>query len=247
MLSSHQLASLKEQLEELKEELKGTLNQTAMDENERGLKDAVDELSSYDNHPADLGTELFEREKDHAIEDHTANELEKVYHALHAMAVGTYGNCVVCGAEIPYERLEVIPYAVYCIEHTPDRTIATDRPVEEQLLKPASRDSFDRNLSPYVNDGLDTFQEVARYGTSETPADFTGYFEEYGNLYEDRDDHEGFTEEIESFIASDITGEEIIITPSKTHEQYEEMLDDEDIESSIGNIPFHKTDGYEEE
>ena len=63
MLSSHQLASLKEQLEELKEELKGTLNQTAMDENERGLKDAVDELSSYDNHPADLGTELFEREK----------------------------------------------------------------------------------------------------------------------------------------------------------------------------------------
>ena len=247
MLSSQQIASLKEQLEQMKEELKGTLDQTAWDENERGLKDSVTELSSYDNHPADLGTELFEREKDHAIEDHTANELEKVYQALHAMASGTYGNCVVCGAEIPYERLEVIPYSGYCIEHTPDRTIATDRPVEEQLLEPASRDSFDRNRTDYINDGLDTFQEVARYGTSETPADFTGYYEEYDNLYEDRDDHEGFTEAIESFIASDITGEEIIITPSKSHEQYEEMLDDADTESIIGNIPLHKTDGYEEE
>jgi len=247
MLSSTQLQTLKEQLNQLNKELKETLNQTTMDENERGLKDAVDELSSYDNHPADLGTELFEREKDHAIEEHTANELEKVYDALHAMAVGTYGNCVVCGTEIPYERLQAVPYSLYCIEHTPDRTIASDRPVEEQVLEPASRDSFDRNRSPYINDGLDSFQEVARYGTSETPADFTGYHEEFGSLYDDPEDHEGFTEDIESFIATNIDGEEITIYPSKAHEQYEDMLDDEDIESTIGNIPFKKTDGYVEE
>ena len=247
MLSSTQIETLKETLEQLKVELKETLHQTEWDENERSMKDSVVELSSYDNHPADLGTELFEREKDHAIEDHTANELEKVYDALHAMAVGTYGKCVVCGADIPYERLEVIPYSLYCIEHTPDRTIATDRPVEEQLLEPSSRDSYDRNRSPYINDGLDSFQEVARYGTSETPADFTGYYEEFGSLYDDPDDKEGFTEDIESFIATDITGEEITIYPSKSHEQYEDMLDDEDIESIIGNIPLHKTDGYEEE
>ena len=31
---------------------------------ERGsLRDSVDELSTIDNHPADLGTELYEREK----------------------------------------------------------------------------------------------------------------------------------------------------------------------------------------
>ena len=79
MLSSNQIESLKESLEQLKVELKETIDQTMWDENERSLKDSVVELSSYDNHPADLGTELFEREKDHAIEDHTANELEKVY------------------------------------------------------------------------------------------------------------------------------------------------------------------------
>ncbi|MEM5591840.1 hypothetical protein AAHH67_09065 [Niallia circulans] len=39
--------------------------------------ESVGELSSYDNHPADLGTELFEREKDSALEQHDQSELEK--------------------------------------------------------------------------------------------------------------------------------------------------------------------------
>ena len=247
MLTPTQIEALKQQLEDLRNELKGTLNQTIMDEDERGLKDAVDELASYDNHPADLGTELFEREKDHAIEDHTANELEKVYDALKAIADGTYGNCIVCGTPIPYDRLKVVPYTLYCIDHTPNRTIIDDRPAEEDLLEPASTNSFDRNQYPLINDGLDSFQEVARYGTSETPSDFVGYFEEYGSLYADLDDHEGFTEDIESFISTDREGDDIIIQPSKVHERYERMLDDEDLESTIGDIPYNQTDGYVEE
>lgn len=39
--------------------------------------DSVGELSSYDNHPADTGTELFEREKDIALNDHAEYEVEK--------------------------------------------------------------------------------------------------------------------------------------------------------------------------
>ena len=88
---------------------------------------------------------------------------------------------------------------------------------------------------------------MARYGTSETPSDFVGTFEEYGSLYADLDDHEGFTEDIESFISTDIEGDDVIIQPSKVHERYEQMLDDEDIESTIGDIPYHQTDGYVEE
>jgi DnaK suppressor protein len=36
--------------------------------------------------------------------------------ALARIADGTYGTCAVCGAEIPEERLDAVPYATLCIE-----------------------------------------------------------------------------------------------------------------------------------
>jgi RNA polymerase-binding transcription factor DksA len=35
--------------------------------------------------------------------------------ALERIAVGTYGVCVRCGAEIPTERLEAVPWTPYCL------------------------------------------------------------------------------------------------------------------------------------
>ncbi|MEG3068544.1 MAG: hypothetical protein RQM95_10115 [Syntrophaceticus schinkii] len=34
-----------------------------------GLRDSINELSMYDNHPADIGTETFERSKDIGLKD----------------------------------------------------------------------------------------------------------------------------------------------------------------------------------
>lgn len=34
------------------------------------IKENLGELSSYDNHPADQGSELFEKEKQYALEKH---------------------------------------------------------------------------------------------------------------------------------------------------------------------------------
>ena len=58
---------------------------TLEDSSQRG---SVGELSAYDNHPADMGTELYEREKDFALEEHTDSELNKVNEALQAMEEG---------------------------------------------------------------------------------------------------------------------------------------------------------------
>ena len=44
-------------------------------------------------------------------------EIEKIQAALRAMDEGTYGKCVVCGKDIPFERLEAVPTALTCIEH----------------------------------------------------------------------------------------------------------------------------------
>jgi hypothetical protein len=39
-----------------------------------GEKESVGELSSYDNHPADLGTELYDKKRNLAILNHDAED-----------------------------------------------------------------------------------------------------------------------------------------------------------------------------
>ena len=84
---------------------------------EQSANDMVGELSSYDQHQADVGTETFEREKDLSILEQVEAELADVEHALRRLEDGSYGTCEVCGREIPDERLEAIPTARLCLEH----------------------------------------------------------------------------------------------------------------------------------
>ena len=79
--------------------------------------DSTGELSSYDQHQADMGTETFEREKDLSILEQVEAELAAVEHALRRLDDGTYGTCEVCGTPIPDERLEAMPAARLCLEH----------------------------------------------------------------------------------------------------------------------------------
>ena len=56
----------------MKEQLTKTEEETDIKES---AQEAVGELSMYDNHPGDMGTELFEREKDMALNVHAGSEL----------------------------------------------------------------------------------------------------------------------------------------------------------------------------
>src|SRR5690625_1231455 len=84
---------------------------------ENSEKDSVGELSSYDNHPAEMATELYEREKDVTLHARREKELEQINAALHAIEEGTYGVCSVCGKAISFERLLLVPLTEYCSEH----------------------------------------------------------------------------------------------------------------------------------
>ena len=77
----------------------------------------LSELSSIDQHQADVGSETFEREKDISILEQIEAELEDVEHALHRLDDGTYGTCEVDGKPIPADRLEAMPAARFCLEH----------------------------------------------------------------------------------------------------------------------------------
>lgn len=71
----------------------------------------VSELSDYDQHPADLGTETFEREKDLSILEQLEAELAELQAALERIDNGTYGIDEVTGEPIDPARLEVLPAA----------------------------------------------------------------------------------------------------------------------------------------
>ena len=81
---------------------------------EERLTDSVGELSSYDQHAADLGQETYDRAKDLALRDNTQRLLKDTEAALESMARGEYGVCQECGQPIDERRLRAIPSAVLC-------------------------------------------------------------------------------------------------------------------------------------
>ncbi len=80
-------------------------------------KESMSELSSYDQHPGDLGSDTFEREKDESIVESVRASLDDVDAALARVDDGSYGRCVRCGETIPDERLEAVPATRYCLRH----------------------------------------------------------------------------------------------------------------------------------
>lgn len=242
MLTKEQIKNLEKELHAMEERLTETEEETQIT---KSAQEEVGELSMYDNHPADMGTELYEREKDLALNTHAEDELKKVQHALQAIKEGTYGTCETCGKEIQFERLEAIPYTTVCIEDA-EKSVPDDRPVEDDVLIMAEPNSFAERRSGEARDYEDSFQEIAKSGTSETPSDFAGNENrDYDDLYTTDDDEDA--EEYEEFAVSDITGEPAGFVRTKEVEEYMEELDEEGLESPLGDIPYHKGDSYIED
>ncbi|WP_366924653.1 TraR/DksA C4-type zinc finger protein [Metallumcola ferriviriculae] len=141
--------------------------------NEGGLsnsfKDSTSELSSYDNHPADSGTETFERSKDFALRETSRIWLSKIDNALKNIDEGTYGNCAKCHQPIAKERLDVEPETDLCIECRRDSEGHGNpdvRPVEEKVISmPYGGEPGDvlGDADQIEYDGEDTWQDAMQY------------------------------------------------------------------------------------
>ncbi len=89
----------------------------AADHLSAGAREAAErELSSADQHPAELATETMERELDQSVVIHAQSEIADIDAALRKLEDGTYGRCEECGQSITEARLEAMPAARYCID-----------------------------------------------------------------------------------------------------------------------------------
>lgn len=82
---------------------------------DEAVQAAASELSRVDQHPADTGSEVEEREKDLAVSARIDAEFAELDAALKRIEEGRYGICEACGQPIPDERLEAKPAARYCV------------------------------------------------------------------------------------------------------------------------------------
>ncbi|MGH2687602.1 MAG: TraR/DksA C4-type zinc finger protein [Actinomycetota bacterium] len=106
---------IRKRLEKERTRLEGLLRSINQEEDTESENESVSELSSYDQHPADLGSETFERTKDLSIQAAVVAELEDVERAFRRLEAGTYGICDACGKPIEKARLDAIPTARFCL------------------------------------------------------------------------------------------------------------------------------------
>jgi DnaK suppressor protein len=85
-------------------------------ENPSTLEEDAGELTSGDNHMADVATETFDRELDSTLEESSTNVVAEIDAALQRIEDGTFGTCAVCGKPIEEERLEILPWTTLCID-----------------------------------------------------------------------------------------------------------------------------------
>jgi DnaK suppressor protein len=114
---------MKEQLEHLEQRL--------LKERQRAVKavrqledtltplDDDGDLTNYPFHLADEGTDTIEQEQGFLIRSQEGRLLYEIDDALRTLykEPERFGKCVQCEQEISYERLDVVPWAKYCLEH----------------------------------------------------------------------------------------------------------------------------------
>lgn len=157
------------------------------------IKDDTGELSSYDNHPGDLGTETFEAEKNYSFRNNYKTIIELIDIAIKKIDDENYGLCEICNKDIDRNRLKLIPYTRFCIECEKkynNKLFEEEkgRPIEEKVITPPFGRSFrDNALDDNMQfDGEDAWQAVNVYNviTSDNPYS--------------KDDSMGYVEDVES-------------------------------------------------
>src|SRR5690606_41442653 len=95
-MTEAQRLKLRNQLLEEKRRLEERLKKNRNCGLEQGMNDSIGELSGYDNHLGDIGTELYERWKDLDLNEEDETLLKRINQALELMKSVEYSICAAC-------------------------------------------------------------------------------------------------------------------------------------------------------
>ncbi|HEY9507865.1 MAG TPA: TraR/DksA family transcriptional regulator [Gemmatimonadales bacterium] len=115
-LSRDQRAHLERRLEEERLLLTRTLNRAVREETQADEQDRDGDLSTLPFHLADRGTDTMETELKASNATRMSRELAEIDAALDRLhrSPERFGICEDTGRPIPFERLDVIPWARTC-------------------------------------------------------------------------------------------------------------------------------------
>ena len=115
-LSPEQLQHFEDRLQEERSRALRILNRSVSEHTDESDQDQAGDLSHVPFHLADRGTDTMQTELDAANETRVSEELAQIDAALERLYRNPerFGICEETGAEIPYERLDLIPWARTC-------------------------------------------------------------------------------------------------------------------------------------
>ncbi|NLL82230.1 MAG: hypothetical protein GX231_07990 [Tissierellia bacterium] len=116
------------------------------------------ELSHYDNHPADISSEVFMKEQDQGFKNNLREKLNEINDSLDDINNGNYGICKICNKEINKNRLETIPYVKTCLKCSDE--LSTYKTMFESV-KDKYITSYSDNEGSTIFDREDAYQDIA--------------------------------------------------------------------------------------
>lgn len=191
-MDKSKLRYFKDRLLEEKKKILKTLNKMTNMEEYGSMDVYQSELSNYDNHPADMGTELFMKEQDNGFKNRMKNTLLEIESSFDDISKGSYGVCKACGEKIDEERLEIIPYAKTCKDCSEEISTLSNVEMNRRSFIPIDEDratSFSDTTDDMVMfDREDAYQSVHQYNyVKNDPSYHTG--DNQG--VDDEEDHDG--------------------------------------------------------
>jgi DnaK suppressor protein len=115
-LSDAQRRHLERRLQEERARLQRDLDRSLAVQEQEDEQDRAGDLTKYPFHPADLGTDTMDAELTVSNETRMSGELAEIDAALDRLyrTPERFGICEETGRPIPFERLDVIPWARTC-------------------------------------------------------------------------------------------------------------------------------------
>lgn len=167
-MEKERLQFFREKLIKEKERVNSLLVLMIKNETIKSKNEVSSELSFYDNHPADMATELSDIERGMAFKVNEESILKKIDNALNDIDNGTYGICKSCKREINEQRLEFMPYAECCTEcqnkqNSLKQREIYDRPVEEEVLGYPFGKGYSSHKYDTEFDAEDSYRAVGDY------------------------------------------------------------------------------------